>query len=123
MKILGRNRTPEDRLREAVEAGQGAIEMRASDLLRAHGLDKPTAAAGEHVHSALLTAGLVVRPPLQPGYSEETVQVVRQGAVVGNGQRVPEPEPVVETDPDVEGDAIDEAIDLAVSEDPDAQDE
>src|SRR3954452_25635816 len=75
MKLLGRNRTPEQRLREAVEASDSGLEMRVSALLRPYGYMSPTPASLERVEKALESVGLIAEPSIRGRSWDEHVVV------------------------------------------------
>src|SRR4051794_9027893 len=108
MKLLGRSRSPDQRLREAVDTG-GSVSLRVSDLLRARGQTSPTAGSLGRVSRGLHSVGLAAEPPLDGVAWDQVVTVRRADAQPTAVRAVPDPMP---GDQPFE-DAVDEAVTLA----------
>src|SRR3954447_1746037 len=117
MKLLGRNRTPEQRLREAVEASDSGLEMRVSALLRPYGYMSPTPASLERVEKALESVGLIAEPSIRGRSWDEHVVVRRTSAgetpTATRERVVPPPPPPNPADVVPLEQSIDEAVTLA----------
>src|SRR4051812_29255467 len=117
MKLLGRNRTPEQRLREAVEASDSGLEMRVSALLRPYGYMSPTPASLERVEKALQSVGLTAEPSIRGRSWDEHVVVRRASAgetpTATREQVTPPPPPPNPADVVPLEQSIDDAVTLA----------
>src|SRR5204863_5174126 len=107
MKLRGRTKPTEQRLRHAVEAAGGAVEMRVSALLLPHGVKTPSTDALAGLEQSLTEAGLIVTPPLGGcGWDDLVSVALSNGHVVeqpSNGEvGAEEPETIQEPVPDEE---------------------
>src|SRR5690242_16826897 len=127
MKLLGRNKPPEQRLRQAVEAAGGAVEMRVSALLRPHGVRTPSPDAMAGLGKALEEAGLTVTPSLDGcGWDDVVSVAVTNGHVVEqptNGAVVHDEPEAIEEQEIEEQETVDEPEATEQPEQPEAKEE